>query len=195
MTFKFLPWLPVLLLGLLLFLAVWSDVKSRLISNKLIFLGAFIGITLQSLIPSGAGLFNDPFGGLGLLISIAGLCVGLIILIPLYALGAMGAGDAKLMAMIGAFVGPQAIIKVALLSLISGGLLAVVVSIWKGVFKQVVINVYTLLLSSLTHTLAGETLRIEAPAVQTVKLAYAIAIAAGTALYLVMSHYSIWRFI
>ena len=41
-----------------------------------------------------------------LLWSLAGMGVGLISLLPLYAIGGMGAGDVKLMAGLGAWMGP-----------------------------------------------------------------------------------------
>ena len=190
-----LPWLPGILLGILLSLAVWNDIKNRLIPNKIVFPGSLIGIALNTLINPGTGLFNEPFGGLGILIAIAGLAVGLIIMLPFYALHVMGAGDVKLMAMIGAFIGPLAIVKVALFSMVAGGLLALIVALWKGVLKQVLANLHHIFMQSLIHTLSGEGVRINAPEVPTVKLAYAIAIAMGTVFYLITLNHRIWSFI
>ena len=46
-------------------------------------------------------------GGSALLLtSLAGAGVGLLTLLPLYAIGGMGAGDVKLMAGVGAWIGP-----------------------------------------------------------------------------------------
>ena len=195
MKIIFLPWLPGILLSILLSLAVWNDIKSRQIPNKIVFSGSLIGIALNTLIDPGTGLFNEPFGGLGILIAIAGLAIGLIIMLPFYALHVMGAGDVKLMAMIGAFVGSLAIIKVALLSMVAGGLLALIVALWKGVLKQVLANIHHIFMQSLIHTLSSEGVRISAPEVPTVKLAYAIAIATGTVFYLFMSNTPTWSFI
>ena len=39
--------------------------------------------------------------------SLVGTIVGLALLLPLYAIGGMGAGDVKLLAGVGAWVGPQ----------------------------------------------------------------------------------------
>lgn len=178
---------PSILLGILLLSAIWNDVKSRVIPNKIVFSGALIGLTLHTVLPLGSGLFNTPFGSLGILNSIAGLCVGLIILLPFYALGVIGAGDAKLLSMIGAFIGPQAIIKVALFSFIAGGLLALFVALWKGVLRQVFKNLSNMLTQIFMHTVLGEGLRIDTPAVSSVKLAYAIAISAGTVFYIYLS--------
>ena len=195
MKIIFLPWLPGVLLGILLSLTVWHDIKSRLIPNKIVFSGSLIALALHTLINPGSGLFNEPFGGLGILIAIAGFAIGLIIMLPFHALHVMGAGDVKLMAMIGAFLGPLAIVKVALFSMVAGGLLALIVALWKGVLKQVLTNVHHIFLQSLIHTLSGEGVRINAPEVPTVKLAYAIAIAMGTVFYLITLNHPIWSFI
>ena len=192
MKITVLPWLPGILLGILLLLAVSYDIKTRLIPNKIVFSGSLIGIAFNTLINPGTGLFSESFGGLGILMSIAGLAIGLIIMLPFYALHVMGAGDAKLMAMIGAFIGPLPIIKVALLSMVAGGLLALIVALWKGVFKQVLANLHHIFMQSLIRTLSGEGVRISAPEVPTVKLAYAIAIATGTVFYLSMSNNPTW---
>ena len=49
------------------------------------------------------------FGGVaGLLWSLEGLAVGLVALLPLYAIGGMGAGDVKLLAGVGAWIGTRA---------------------------------------------------------------------------------------
>ena len=189
-----LPYIPGILLGILLSLAVWNDIKNRLIPNKIVLSGSLVGVVLNTLINSGSGLFNDPFGGLGILMAMAGLGAGLFIMLPLYALHAMGAGDVKLIAMIGAFLGPLAIIKVALLSMVAGGLLALIVALWKGVLQQVLENLHHIFMQNLMRTLSGEGVRISAPQVPTVKLAYAIAIATGTVFYLYMSSYSTWNF-
>ena len=61
----------------------------------------------------------------GLLGALAGLGVGLVVLLPVYALRVMGAGDVKLMAMVGAIVGLPDILQAVLYSLIVGGVAAV----------------------------------------------------------------------
>ena len=55
---------------------------------------------------------------------LAGLALGLLLLLPLYLLGACGAGDVKLMAMTGAFLGPQDALGAILMTFLAGGLLA-----------------------------------------------------------------------
>ena len=51
-------------------------------------------------------VFSTCVGGFdGLLAGLTGMCCGLLCLLPLYAVGGMGAGDVKLMAGIGAWLG------------------------------------------------------------------------------------------
>ena len=110
--------------------------------------------------------------------------VGFLVMLPCYALRIMGAGDVKLMAMVGAFVGPQAVFGCMLFSLLAGGVLALGVAAFHGSLRQRTSNSYHLLLNSLMRGLAGQRPEVEAPNAPSGKLPYAIAIAAGTMIYL-----------
>lgn len=192
MDANFLMIFPTLLLCALLGLAVWHDVRSRRIPNRLVFPGALAGLALHAALPSGSGLYTEPFGGLGLLTSLAGLALGLALLLPMYMLRAMGAGDVKLMAMSGAFLGPQAIFGAVLSSLMAGGLLALLVALWQGTLFNMLGNCYQLVRYSLFRALAGEGLQVDAPATPSAELPYAIAIAGGTLTYLFFTHMPVW---
>lgn len=97
----------------LLAVAVWSDLRQRRIPNQLILAGLVVGVLGQA--------FLD--GSTGFAMAIAGAFTGLVCLLPLYANGAMGAGDVKLMAVCGAFVGPLMVIVAAVASLVIGGII------------------------------------------------------------------------
>jgi prepilin peptidase CpaA len=64
--------------------------------------------------------------------SLAGAGVGLLALLPLYAIGGMGAGDVKLMAGLGAWVGPRIALGAFVCSGIAGGLIALVMVVASG---------------------------------------------------------------
>ena len=177
-------WLPSLLLAGLMSGAVWHDVRSRKIPNRLVFPGALAGVVLNALLPAAGAAFMPVPGGLGLLTALAGLGLGLVLLLPMYALKTMGAGDVKLMAMVGAFVGPQAVFGCMLFSLLAGGVLALGVAAFHGSLRQITSNSYHLLLNSLMRGLAGQRPEVDAPNAPSGKLPYAIAIAAGTMIYL-----------
>ena len=68
----------------------------------------------------------------GLLWSLEGAALGLALLLPLYAIGGMGAGDVKLLAGVGAWVGPAVILGAFGVSAIVGGLMAVIMIAWSG---------------------------------------------------------------
>ncbi len=71
-------------------------------------------------------------GGLsGLAWSMAGTLVGLGLLFPAYAIGGMGAGDVKLMAGIGAWIGATATFYAFCVSSIIGGVIAVAMVLYR----------------------------------------------------------------
>ncbi len=70
-----------------------------------------------------AGAYCGGFSGLAW--SLAGTLVGLGLLLPAYAIGGMGAGDVKLMAGIGAWIGVTATFYAFCVSAVVGGLIAV----------------------------------------------------------------------
>jgi prepilin peptidase CpaA len=103
---------PVLLLGVV-WIALVFDLRQRRIPNRLTFAGVATGVVLHTV-----------FGGAGgLLTAVAGLGVGLMILLPGYLLRATGAGDVKLMAAVGTFLGPYWVLAAGLLSILVGALI------------------------------------------------------------------------
>lgn len=73
-------------------------------------------------------------GTTGLLWALAGTGLGLALLMPLYAIGGMGAGDVKLLAGIGAWFGPTMTWHAFLASAVVGGLMALVMMYRSGDF-------------------------------------------------------------
>jgi prepilin peptidase CpaA len=105
--------LDLLLLGVLA-VAVATDLRQRRISNRLTYPAMAIGLAANAW----AGGWN------GVSTSIAGWLLGAGLLLLPFGLRAMGAGDVKLMATIGAFKGPQFVLMAALYASLAGGLLA-----------------------------------------------------------------------
>lgn len=178
--------LPLVILCALLALAVWNDLRTRRIPNSLVFGGAVLGLLFNTALPPGDGLFIQVFGGIGFLKALGGLAVGLCLLLPMYAMRALGAGDVKLMAMIGAFVGPGAVASITLLTLLAGGVLALVVAGFNGRLKVMLYNTWHMIKYSMLRSLAGEVPKMDAPAAASGRLPYAVAIAAGAAPYLIV---------
>jgi prepilin peptidase CpaA len=180
------------LLAGLLGAALWHDLRTRRIPNRLVLWGTVGGVLLNSMLPAGAGLFQQPFGGLGLLQSLAGAAAGLALLLPMYLLRALGAGDVKLMAMCGAFLGPDAVLEAALLTFLCGGVLALAAALAGRRLRLVLRNTWHMMLGALLHSLAGGTATIAEPPPATGKLAYAFAIASGTGLQVFLHYTHLW---
>jgi prepilin peptidase CpaA len=68
--------------------------------------------------------------------SLVGTAVGLACLLPLYAIGGMGAGDVKLMAGVGAWLGGTVTFQAFLVSAAVGGVLAVLMVVYRKAWKK-----------------------------------------------------------
>jgi prepilin peptidase CpaA len=111
------------------------------------------------------------------------LLVGLAVFFPLFALGAMGAGDVKLMAAIGAWLGWTSIIYVALYASLAGGVLAIILALRKGYLYTAVRNLKMLASYWWIEGIKPlPALTLESK--HSVRLPYALAIAAGVAVTL-----------
>jgi prepilin peptidase CpaA len=158
------------LLVMLVVAAAWMDVLTRRIPNALVIPGAVVGVAVAALT---AG-FTGAFSALG------GLAIGFALMLPLYLLRAMGAGDVKLMAMVGAWLGPAEVVSAALLVFVAGGLLAVTAALWQGKLRQLVANLRVMLFGSLVNAMSGAGATVIAPARSVGNVPYGIAIAIGT---------------
>ena len=117
-------------------IAVAFDLRTRRIPNWLTF-GAAAAALLYGLLASGPG-------GLGQ--SALGWLVGALLFFPLFALRGMGAGDVKLIAALGAWLGPIQAIWLALFASIAGGVVAIIVAVSTGYLRQAFSNVWLMLL-------------------------------------------------
>jgi prepilin peptidase CpaA len=176
------------LLCVLLSMAAWFDAKSNRIPNNLVFLGAALGVLLNSVLPEGFGFASQLPGALGFVYAAYGLVIGLAVLLPFYMLRVLGAGDVKLMSMVGAFVGPNAILNTVLITFIVGGILALLVALKKGAFPLLLENLKQMSLGSYFKLAMHEMPTIEAVPHTAARMPYAIAIAIGTLAYIFLAH-------
>lgn len=109
-------WDDFLLMSLLI-ICVITDIKERRIYNKVLFPFFIVALTIH--LASG--------GLLGLTHALAGTAVGFSILLIPYFLGGMGAGDVKLLAVIGALKGTFFVLTAAVYMALAGGILALFV--------------------------------------------------------------------
>ena len=164
---------------LLLTVAAVIDSRSHRSPNWLVLSGALYALIYNTVFP----LWHNGT----VLFPLAGLSLGLLLFLPLYLLRAMGAGDVKLLAMCGAFLGPNEIWRVALAVLITGGLLGVIFVVANGTARRLVQNLTNLFRFAVYDTANGSapSLRISTLA-SAGRLPYGVAIALGTAAYLVL---------
>lgn len=78
--------------------------------------------------------FSPYAGWEGLMYSLVGTVVGLALLLPLYAIGGMGAGDVKLLAGVGAWVWGTVTFYSFAVSAVIGGIIAVLMVLYKRVW-------------------------------------------------------------
>ena len=174
------------LLAALLIIAVWHDLKSRRIPNAVVFAGATLALVLNSILPAGSGLVDAVPGGIGLFKSLAGLGVGLALMLPLYLVRATGAGDVKLMAMVGAFVGPLDAVGAVVCTFVAGALLSLVVALKAGVLRQAARNIKVICYSAFARLAAAQGPVFDARTDTVARMPYALAIAVGTFGYLAL---------
>jgi prepilin peptidase CpaA len=105
----------------LLTLAATIDLRARRIPNWLTLMLAVTGL-MQSLTP----VANTPF-----IAAVGGLAVGFALTFALFAVGALGGGDVKLLAGCGAWLGPAMTFKLFCATAVVGMLIVLVQCAWK----------------------------------------------------------------
>jgi prepilin peptidase CpaA len=146
-----------------------TDVQSRRIPNLLTFGAAAAAVIVHGLV--------EGVGGLG--VSVGGWLLGVALFLPFFLLGGMGAGDVKLLAALGAWLGPRDTLWVAIYTSMAGGVMAVAVALGSGYLGTALRNVRNLVTYWALvgpRPVPGITLEeSKAP-----RLAYALPIFAGT---------------
>jgi prepilin peptidase CpaA len=116
----------------------------------------------------------------------AGMLLGFGAMLPMYLLRIMGAGDVKLMAMVGAFLGAAATATALLFCVVTAGVAALLWAARHRLLAPMLANVDTILRGMLWSSVASGQPRFQPGAPPSVgKLAYGVSIAAGTTIYLV----------
>ena len=147
-------------------IATVVDIRTRRIPNELT--AAMAGV--------GVGLAATGVSGVPLWASVLGFVVGLVLMMPGHVLGATGAGDVKLMAAVGAIVGPSMVISAFLFTAVAGGVLAVGVAARRRRLGATLAGTGRLVAGS------ADTRELLRSAPATSKFAYGPAIAAGSIL-------------
>ena len=157
---------------LLVSIAALSDLATRRIPNRLLLAG-LAGVLVLRLLSANPGS--------SLLAALGGMGLGLAMFLPFYLLRGMAAGDVKMMAVVGAFAGPDDAVQIAVLSWCAGGVMALLLVLLRGRLRLVLANLGSILRGATTpaadmsgppgHTSAGS-------------MPYGVAIAVGTVVVL-----------
>ena len=160
--------------------AAVTDLALRKIPNVLVLGGLLLALALHLLGgPRWAPVTRWLAGGLA----------GFVVFLPLYLLRGMAAGDVKLMAMVGSFVGPLAALQVAALATLIGGLMGLLMLLHSGRWRDGWRNLATickpLLLRGLGLPLRAVPL---APGASVGGIPYGLAIALATVAVVALAH-------
>ena len=152
------------------------DVRSRRVPNFLTLPGIACGLLLHLL-----------FGGWTqlALAAVAGLICGLVFLV-FWLAGGMGAGDVKLITAVACIAGLPHVAPLLISTALAGGVMGLAMALWHGRVKETLLNVGAL---AIHHRFEGLTPHpsLNVTNNQTLRLPYAVAIAAGCALTLCLA--------
>lgn len=150
---------PVLVLVVL---ATQTDVRARRIPNHLTI--PAIAIALAS---------HAAFGGrAGFVDAVTAMAIAGGVLLPGWLMGWMGAGDVKLMAAVGAWLGLPGAVLAVLAALVAGGVIATGIALRHGVLRQTLQGAAAL-------AAWGTRARTAPPVTSGVRFPFAVAVLAG----------------
>ena len=112
----------IVLVSAVLIFAAYIDGKQLKVPNWITFPMVVTGLAYHTL----------AHGWAGCSASLLGIGCGLLCLLPLYSIGGMGAGDVKLMAGIGAWLGVTTTWNSFLATVVVGAIMAVIMVLWSG---------------------------------------------------------------
>ena len=114
------------MLYILLLAAVYYDVRTFRIPNKLILFGVGCGALYHLWMPKEQSVVVHLLGMVGLF----------VLLIPFYRLHAIGGGDVKLLSLCAWFAGPGRGLSIAIGALFFGGILSILYLVYHRIFSK-----------------------------------------------------------
>lgn len=165
----------------LLIVASVSDYRTYKIPNWLTGGGVLFGLGYSLVAPF------SPYNAF--LWALGGMLLGFVMMVPLYAIRAMGAGDVKLMTMIGTFLGVHDTFFAVIAAFIVGGIAAVGFGIFHRALGRMLINIRSAAQVTVFSALGGARpdARIDA-ATSVGRLPYGVSISVGTIGYVTGKH-------
>ena len=154
----------------LLAAAMVSDLRTHRIPN--IILAPALSVAL---------LVHTLHGGAdGLIMAAAGFALGLVMLLPLYVVGGMAAGDVKLLGVVGCFLGPLGAVAAGMATMMVGAIFGSVAIAWRRIRPALEIHAIQVSSPPTGEIHAGAALSSLRSKDRSTCIAYAPAIAAGT---------------
>jgi prepilin peptidase CpaA len=159
-------------------LATFWDVWTRRVPNAITLGSAAIALAFHAVAAA-----DVHTAAIGVAWSTCGWLFGLVLFLPVFLLGGLGAGDIKLLAAMGAWLGPLAVFWAAVYGSIVGGALAVPLLIARGAFRRTMSNLWALIgFWRVAGVRPHPGLTLENPSA--IRLPYALPIAIGACLAL-----------
>jgi len=162
----------------LLIVASVCDFRIYRIPNWLTAGGMVLGLLYNAAVPISPHV--------GFLWALEGLLLGLLMTLPLYVLKAMGAGDIKLIAMAGAFLGAPAIFYAVISTFIVGGVAALGYALFNRALGRMLGNVKNIVQIVLLSAIDGIKPDVHMETSKSVgRLPYGVSICIGVTGYMV----------
>jgi len=146
------------------------DVRTRRIPNVVSGSAAIIGCALSVL----------AYGPVGALYSLSGVVVMIALLITPFALGGLGGGDVKMMAAVGAFLGPRLAVLGLAAGMVLGGIVMTIHLVRVGRLAEKLGSLKAMIVSA-GITRSAAPLRVTADDPSAISLPYSIPLGLGTA--------------
>lgn len=145
----------------------YYDVRYRRIPNAFVLATLIAGLSMHAI-----------FGGLaGVAASAGGCALAFVMMFTLHVFGAMGAGDVKLFAAIGAVTGASLVLPTFLVVILTGGLLAIVSMVRSGRVKTTMFRVMQIFVGMLP---GWQMPKFAVPADRSHTIPYGVAITMGS---------------
>ena len=176
----YLPPVFQILIALLVIPAALFDVRERRIPNWLVLAGILAGIALNTFLYTA-----------GLWFALKGIGIAMLIYFPLWLVRGMGAGDVKLMAAVGAIVGPMNWLGVLVFTSVFGAVAGIVLVFSKGRLASTLMNIRGIVTSLVTfHKPYEQNPTLDVGNESALRLPHGVAIAFGCMTFLIAA--GIW---
>jgi prepilin peptidase CpaA len=156
-----------------LLIAALTDLRARRIPNLLTVTGFALALVLRS-----------AAGGAAVVEGLLGAGLALAVMLPLFAMRGVGGGDAKLLIVVGAFLGPKGFVVALLATAIVGGVMSLAAAARRSVVLPALFNTGDLLKWVFTLGRRGERTTLLSPGAVSVPYGVAIAVGSAVALYM-----------